>query len=75
MLQKLQIGCGMIEMKKGSKFTVVHFACNYSPAGNIRAGQPEFANKFSVYELGEPCSKCNSNMTCTDSVFCTLPMK
>ena len=64
----------MIEIKRGSEFTV-HFACNYSPAGNIRVSQPEFANKFSVYELGEPCSKCDSNMTCLDSVLCTLPMK
>ena len=60
----------MIEMKNGTE-TPVHFACNYAPAGNILSIGPENTNIFSVYEIGNPCTECPSDMSCFKSL-CTF---
>jgi len=55
------VGCGYIAKLDG-QFIKSYMACNYGPGGNMR-GQ-------SIYEQGEPGSKCPTGTTKTAEGLC-----
>ncbi|XP_053553160.1 uncharacterized protein LOC128644660, partial [Bombina bombina] len=58
-----RVGCGehFCEKMEGYDEPGVHFlVCNYEPPGNFHGRKP--------YETGDPCSGCQSNYVCKDSL-------
>ena len=58
-----KVGCGMIKMIRSSRTEVI-VACNYGPGGNIIGGG------FSMYEPGNPCSRCPQGLNCIEGLLC-----
>jgi len=50
-----ELGCGQVMFKDGSWYKNI-VVCNYAKGGNMMGG--------SMYEVGEPCSKCPSGYSC-----------
>jgi len=53
-----ELGCGQVMYKDGMYENIV--VCNYAKGGNMMRG--------TMYEVGEPCSKCPSGYSCKDDL-------
>merc|ERR1712112_678019 len=57
--ESAELGCGQVMFKDGSWYKNL-VVCNYAKGGNMMGG--------TMYEVGEPCSKCPSGYSCKEDL-------
>ncbi|XP_053262644.1 GLIPR1-like protein 1 [Podarcis raffonei] len=57
-----KVGCAIVYCSRATdgEMNVLHFVCNYAPAGNYRGVRP--------YKKGSPCSECPEGDTCQNQL-------
>merc|ERR1711872_183391 len=60
-----ELGCGQVMYKDGDWYSNI-VICNYAKGGNFKGA--------TMYEEGEPCSKCPSGYSCKDSLCAKNPV-